>query len=71
MPPPTSSFWVSAGGSLLLLAWFALFLIDGIHDNLQRIATLIVGTAAAVLGGHAGAAWKAKRQSAAELKRQP
>jgi hypothetical protein len=63
MPPPLPSFWVAAVSSLLLFAWFVLFLVDGIHNGLQRIATVIVGASAALLAGQAGAVWRTKRLS--------
>jgi hypothetical protein len=60
MPPPSPSFWVAAVSSLLLLACFSIFLVDGLHNGLQRIATVVVGSSAALLGGHAGAVWRQK-----------
>lgn len=63
MPPPTGSFWVAAGSALLLLAWFGLFVVDGLHSGLQRVATVLVGASAALLAGHAGALWREKRMS--------
>lgn len=61
MPPPLPSFWVAAVSSMLLFAWFTLFLVDGVHNDLQRVATVIIGVSAALLAGHAGAVWRKKR----------
>jgi hypothetical protein len=61
MPPPSPSFWVAAISASMLSAWFALFFVDGIHNGLQRTATVLIGASAALLGGHAGAVWKEQR----------
>jgi hypothetical protein len=52
--------FLGAVSSLLLLAWFSIFLVDGLPNSLQRIATVVVGSSAALLGGHAGAVWRQK-----------
>lgn len=61
MPPAKATFWTAAGSSLLLLAWFGLFLVDGLHNDVQRVAAVLVGASAAALAGHAGAVWKEAR----------
>jgi hypothetical protein len=63
MPPPWLSFWVAATSSALLLAWFVLFLFDGLQDDFQRTAAVLIGVSGAVAGGHAGAIWKDSRVS--------
>jgi hypothetical protein len=52
---------VAAVGSMLLFAWFTLFLVDGIHNGLQRVATVLIGISGPLLAGHACELWRKKR----------
>ena len=68
--PPASPNLVAAICALMLLAWFTLFFVDGIHNGLQRTATAVVGAAAALMGGHAVAVWRERRPLIAGRKKQ-